>query len=156
MIEQIGASRAADRSVFVGNRTTWSRTVRRRPARHPRLGTAELTGSPATCPVSKPDTFADRDAIRAELGYRAGEQVCVVTVGGSGVGTHLLRRVVAAYPAAKALVPGLRLVVVTGPRIEPDLAYSAAGGRRPRGARLRTRPVPAPGSVRPSRGAGAD
>ena len=31
-----------------------------------------------------------------------------------------IRRAVAAYPAAKALVPGLRMVVVTGPRIEPE------------------------------------
>jgi predicted glycosyltransferase len=83
----------------------------------------------------EPDTFADRDAIRAELGYRPGEQVCVVTVGGSGVGTDLLRRVTAAYPAAKALVPGLRMVVVTGPRIEPDSLTSlpAADGLEVRG-----------------------
>ena len=63
--------------------------------------------------------FADRDAIRAELGYRPGEPVCVVTVGGSGVGTDLLRRAIAAFPAARRLVPGLRMVVVTGPRIDP-------------------------------------
>ncbi len=63
--------------------------------------------------------FADRDAIRAELGYRPGEQVCVVTVGGSGVGTDLLRRAIAAFPAARRLVPGLRMVVVSGPRIDP-------------------------------------
>jgi predicted glycosyltransferase len=83
----------------------------------------------------EPDTFADRDAIRAELGYRPGEQVCVVTVGGSGVGTDLLRRAVAAYPAAKALVPGLRMVVVTGPRIEPDslTPLPAADGLEVRG-----------------------
>jgi pimeloyl-ACP methyl ester carboxylesterase len=83
----------------------------------------------------EPDTFADRDAIRAELGYRPGEQVCVVTVGGSGVGTDLLRRAVAAYPPAKALVPGLRMVVVTGPRIEPDslTPLPAADGLEVRG-----------------------
>jgi pimeloyl-ACP methyl ester carboxylesterase/predicted glycosyltransferase len=83
----------------------------------------------------EPDAFADRDVIRAELGYRPGEQVCVVTVGGSGVGTDLLRRVVSAYPAAKALVPGLRMVVVTGPRIEPDSLTSlpAADGLEVRG-----------------------
>jgi predicted glycosyltransferase len=83
----------------------------------------------------EPDTFADRDAIRAELGYRPGEQVCVVAVGGSGVGTDLLRRAVAAYPAAKALVPGLRMVVVTGPRIEPDslTPLPAADGLEVRG-----------------------
>ena len=64
--------------------------------------------------------FADRDALRAELGYRPDEKVCIVTVGGSGVGSHLLRRAVEAFPAARRLVPGLRMVVVTGPRIDPE------------------------------------
>ena len=50
--------------------------------------------------------FADRDALRAELGYRPDEKVCIVTVGGSGVGSHLLRRAAAAFPAARRLVPG--------------------------------------------------
>ena len=63
--------------------------------------------------------LADRDAVRAELGYRADEKVCVVTVGGSAVGTDLLRRVTAAFPAVKQLVPELRMIVVTGPRIDP-------------------------------------
>jgi predicted glycosyltransferase len=44
----------------------------------------------------------------------------VVTVGGSGVGGHLLRRVIAAFPEAKRQVPALRMIVVTGPRIDPD------------------------------------
>jgi predicted glycosyltransferase len=67
-----------------------------------------------------PADFADRAALRHELGYRDDEQVCIVTVGGSGVGGHLLRRVVEAYPEAKRRVPALRMVVVTGPRIDPD------------------------------------
>ena len=66
-----------------------------------------------------PAAFADREALRAELGYRPGEKVCIVTVGGSGVGGHLLRRVVAAFPEAKRVVPELRMVVVCGPRIDP-------------------------------------
>ena len=66
-----------------------------------------------------PEAFADREKLRAELGYRPGEQVCIVTVGGSGVGGHLLRRVVDAFPEAKELVPELRMVVVAGPRIDP-------------------------------------
>jgi pimeloyl-ACP methyl ester carboxylesterase/predicted glycosyltransferase len=66
-----------------------------------------------------PSSFGERDAVRAELGYHPDEQVCIVTVGGSGVGGHLLRRVIAAYPAAKARVPALRMVVVAGPRIDP-------------------------------------
>jgi pimeloyl-ACP methyl ester carboxylesterase/predicted glycosyltransferase len=61
----------------------------------------------------------DRWAVRAELGYAPDDQVCLVTVGGSAVGHHLLRRAVAAYPAARRLVSGLRMVVVTGPRIDP-------------------------------------
>jgi predicted glycosyltransferase len=66
-----------------------------------------------------PAQFADRAALRHELGYREDEQVCIVTVGGSGVGRHLLRRVIAAFPEAKRQVPALRMVVVAGPRIDP-------------------------------------
>jgi pimeloyl-ACP methyl ester carboxylesterase/predicted glycosyltransferase len=62
-----------------------------------------------------PAKLADREA----LGYRPDERICIVAVGGSGVGGHLLRRVIAAFPAAKDLVPDLRMIVVTGPRIDP-------------------------------------
>jgi predicted glycosyltransferase/predicted alpha/beta hydrolase family esterase len=65
-----------------------------------------------------PAAFADREAIRAELGYASDEKVCIVAVGGSGVGYHLLRRVMAAFPEAKRRVPELRMVVVAGPRID--------------------------------------
>lgn len=37
----------------------------------------------------------------------------------SGVGAHLFHRVIAAYPAAKTLLPALRMIVVAGPRIDP-------------------------------------
>jgi len=42
-----------------------------------------------------------------------------VTVGGSGVGEHLLRRVMDAVPLVRQRVPDLRFLVVTGPRIDP-------------------------------------
>jgi pimeloyl-ACP methyl ester carboxylesterase/predicted glycosyltransferase len=74
-----------------------------------------------------PAEFADRGAIRAELGYRPDEKICLVTVGGSGVGSDLLHRVMASFGAAKRLVPALRMVVVTGPRIDPALLPSADG-----------------------------
>jgi predicted glycosyltransferase len=74
-----------------------------------------------------PAEFADRNAIRAELGYQPDEKVCVVTVGGSGVGSDLLHRASAAFPAAKSLVPDLRMVVVTGPRIDPQALPTAEG-----------------------------
>jgi pimeloyl-ACP methyl ester carboxylesterase/predicted glycosyltransferase len=68
-----------------------------------------------------------RSALRAELGYGDDEQVCIVTVGGSGVGETLLRRVVDAFPAARERVPGLRMIVVAGPRIDPDSLPLADG-----------------------------
>jgi pimeloyl-ACP methyl ester carboxylesterase/predicted glycosyltransferase len=74
-----------------------------------------------------PAAFADRERLRHELGYRDDEQVCIVTVGGSGVGGHLLRRVIEAFPQAKRQVPALRMVVVTGPRIDPASLPQADG-----------------------------
>jgi pimeloyl-ACP methyl ester carboxylesterase/predicted glycosyltransferase len=62
-----------------------------------------------------PDQLAGRQV----LGYRDDERACIVTVGGSGVGGHLLRRVIDAFPEAKERVPDLRMIVVTGPRIDP-------------------------------------
>jgi pimeloyl-ACP methyl ester carboxylesterase/predicted glycosyltransferase len=74
-----------------------------------------------------PAEFADRESLRAELGYAPDEQVCIVTVGGSGVGTDLLRRVIDAFPQAKERVPSLRMVVVAGPRIDPETLPRADG-----------------------------
>jgi predicted glycosyltransferase len=68
-----------------------------------------------------------RDELRAELGYRPDERVVVVTVGGSGVGEALLRRVIAAYPMAAARIPGLRMIAVAGPRIDPAALAAPAG-----------------------------
>lgn len=62
---------------------------------------------------------AGADEVRASLGVRPDERLCVVTVGGSGVGVPLLRRVLDAVPRTRALVPDLRFVVVAGPRIDP-------------------------------------
>ena len=61
---------------------------------------------------------ADRGRLRSELGYAADAPVCVVTVGGSGVGTPLLKRVLDAVPLARREVSDLRFLVVTGPRID--------------------------------------
>lgn len=125
MLEQVTAlPRIRDRAIFIGDRedvvdagfgpglpeiAEWT-------AAHFSFA-GYVTGSPPT----------DRDALRAELGYRPGERVCVVTVGGSGVGAHLLRRVVAAQPEVARRVPGLRMVVVTGPRIDPRSLAVPAG-----------------------------
>jgi pimeloyl-ACP methyl ester carboxylesterase/predicted glycosyltransferase len=74
-----------------------------------------------------PRDFSDREALRAELGYRPDEKVCIVTVGGSGVGGQLLRKVIESFPEAKAYVPELRMIVVAGPRIDPESLPRANG-----------------------------
>ncbi len=61
----------------------------------------------------------DRDALRQRFGYAPDESICIVTVGGSGVGIHLLRRIIDACPAIRRHVPSLRMIVAAGPRIDP-------------------------------------
>jgi len=65
--------------------------------------------------------------LRAQLGYRDDELVCLVAVGGSGVGRSLIDKVIAAYPLAKRAMPELRMIVVTGPRIDPATYPRRAG-----------------------------
>ena len=72
-------------------------------------------------------SIVDVDELRTRLGYRPDEKVCVVSVGGSGVGLPLLRRVLDAVPLARRSVPELRFVVVTGPRIDPASLPTVAG-----------------------------
>jgi predicted glycosyltransferase len=68
-----------------------------------------------------------REELRRELGYRPDERVVIVTVGGSGVGEALLRRVIASYPDAARRVNGLRMIAVAGPRIDPATLGAPAG-----------------------------
>ena len=121
MIEQIERfPRLRDRAIFVGNPEdivpdTFGAdlpSIRAWTERHYDFA-GYITGF-------DPAFFTDREAIRAELGYASDEKVCIVAVGGSGVGHHLLRRVMAAFPEAKWRVPELRMVVVAGPRIDPQ------------------------------------
>jgi predicted glycosyltransferase len=114
-----------DRSIFVGNPDD---------VLHERLGPdlpliRDWTERHFDFPgyVTGFERVEDRAGLRAELGYGAEERVCIVTVGGSGVGEALLRRVMAAYPEAKRAVPELRMIVVAGPRIEPASLPDADG-----------------------------
>ena len=75
----------------------------------------------------EPAALGDREELRAELGFGPDEKVCIVAVGGSGVGEHLLRRVTASFAEARRLVPELRMIAVAGPRIDPDRLPRADG-----------------------------
>jgi pimeloyl-ACP methyl ester carboxylesterase/predicted glycosyltransferase len=68
-----------------------------------------------------PAALGTREELRSQLGYGPDEQVCIVAVGGSGVGANLIRRVADALPVARRKLPRLRMVVVAGPRIDPSL-----------------------------------
>ncbi|WP_202862973.1 alpha/beta hydrolase [Ornithinimicrobium murale] len=66
-----------------------------------------------------PATLPERDELRQRLGMPERERVCLVTVGGTGVGRPLLERVLETIPLARRAAPDLRFLVVTGPRIDP-------------------------------------
>jgi pimeloyl-ACP methyl ester carboxylesterase len=128
MIEQIDRfPRVRDRALFVGNPGD---VVEDRFGRDlPRIRDWTEAHFDFTGYVSGFDgaELGDRERLRAELGYRPDEQVCIVTVGGSGVGGALLRRVIAAFPEARERVPDLRMIVVAGPRIDPASLPAADG-----------------------------
>jgi predicted glycosyltransferase len=74
----------------------------------------------------RPDS-TERRQVRQRLGYADDEVACIVSVGGSGVGAPLLHRIIEGYDAASARVSGLRMHVVTGPRLEPGAFPAPAG-----------------------------
>jgi predicted glycosyltransferase len=127
MVEHVARyPRLRDRSVFVGDPDD----VVDLPLGPGLPGIREWTGKhfdfAGYVMGERPDP-ARREELRHRLGYAEDEVVCVVSVGGSGVGTHLLRRVVASYDEARGAVPGLRMVVVAGPRIDPASLDAPAG-----------------------------
>ena len=65
-----------------------------------------------------PRTF-DRATLRHELGYRDGERVVLVSVGGTRVGRRLLEKCARAFASIAARVPDTRLLLVAGPRLDP-------------------------------------
>jgi UDP:flavonoid glycosyltransferase YjiC (YdhE family) len=66
----------------------------------------------------EPEQFGDRADLRRSLGYGDDEIVCIASVGGSGVGTALLEKVIGAFPTVKRRIPNLRMIAVAGPRID--------------------------------------
>lgn len=69
----------------------------------------------------------EKAELRHQMGLEAGERLLVVTVGGSGVGLTLIRRILDALPLIHRKHPGLRTLVITGPRIAPAGLPALAG-----------------------------
>jgi UDP:flavonoid glycosyltransferase YjiC (YdhE family) len=65
-----------------------------------------------------PAELADRGELRRRLGYDEAPLV-IAAIGGTAVGRELLQLCIDAYPALTELVPGVRLVLVCGPRLDP-------------------------------------
>ena len=65
-----------------------------------------------------PRDYADRARLREELGYRAGERVILVSVGGTRVGGNLLRKCTDAFALAAPKLAGARMILVAGPRLD--------------------------------------
>jgi pimeloyl-ACP methyl ester carboxylesterase/predicted glycosyltransferase len=66
-----------------------------------------------------PAAYRDRAALRRRLGYRDGERVILVSVGGTRAGRHLLRKCAEAFAGVAERLPDTRMVLVAGPRLDP-------------------------------------
>ena len=73
-----------------------------------------------------PAELMDRTAVRKMLGYGP-EPLIVCAVGGTAVGRPLLEFFGEAYPILKQQLPGLRMLLVCGPRISPDTVKAPEG-----------------------------
>lgn len=79
-----------------------------------------------------PGEYRDKAALRRALGFREGERVILVSVGGTRVGLNLLRKCAEAFTLIAPRLPDTRMILVGGPRL--------AEGDLPRGPRLEARP----------------
>jgi pimeloyl-ACP methyl ester carboxylesterase/predicted glycosyltransferase len=128
MIEQVArAPRVRDRALFVGSPEDVIDAPFGPGLPRIRDWTREHYAFPGYILPFDPAAFADRETVRARLGFAADQPVVFAAVGGTGVGRWLLARVIAAWPHARRLVPELRLIVVTGPRIDPATLPQAPG-----------------------------
>ena len=66
-----------------------------------------------------PQQYRDPQFLRRRLGYDIGYPLLFAAVGGTGVGRDLLQRVADGYAQLRETMPEARLVMVTGPRLDP-------------------------------------
>lgn len=66
-----------------------------------------------------PAAYADKAAVRRALGYGPGPLV-IGAVGGTSIGKELLELCGRSYPIVRRAIPGLRMILVCGPRLDPS------------------------------------
>ena len=67
-----------------------------------------------------PREFADTEKLREKHRYSKDEKVVIASVGGTAVGGSLLEKIAEAFPRMKREMPGLRMIMVAGPRLSPN------------------------------------
>ncbi len=65
-----------------------------------------------------PADYADKDKIRAKLGYGK-DPLVICSIGGTSVGRELLELCGRAFAIVRDKIPGLRMILVCGPRLSP-------------------------------------
>jgi hypothetical protein len=73
-----------------------------------------------------PVELMDRSVVRKKLGYGP-EPLIVCAVGGTAVGKSMLELFGEAHPILKKQLPGLRMLLVCGPRIPPESVRAPEG-----------------------------
>ncbi|HYU83733.1 MAG TPA: glycosyltransferase, partial [Kribbellaceae bacterium] len=74
-----------------------------------------------------PRDYQDTAALRARLGYDAEQPLLAAAVGGTAVGRNLLDLVAEGFAYLRKDVPDARMVMVTGPRIDPACVADVEG-----------------------------
>lgn len=71
--------------------------------------------------------YRDPERLRRNLGYGTGYPLLAAAVGGTAVGRPLLTLVAEAFEVLRRREPAARMVMVTGPRIDPEQLPEVAG-----------------------------
>lgn len=73
-----------------------------------------------------PDDYSNAAEMKSRLGYGTGPLI-ICSVGGTAIGVELLNLCSRTYRILKDKLPGLQMVLICGPRIDPDLIMVAEG-----------------------------
>ncbi len=68
-----------------------------------------------------PRDYGDRRALRTRQGYDPDRPLVMCSIGGTAIGKSLLELCGQAYPMVAERVPGLQMVLVSGPRLDPEV-----------------------------------